>query len=165
MVCMRSIITGNAPKKEKVVYIVAARREAMQRIESVSELRRINPGVAEAELVTKSGSKRHFTRHVNPYLGEPGGFVEQTAIVGESAFVSQESTVEEGAVVTGNARILDSRVYGSALVEGNAIISDSEALDGVRIGGNSVIKRAFVSGDLSYYDAKIEDRRINDVAL
>ncbi len=163
---MRSItVKGDAEEDKKVYLVIARRREqAVQRVGSVLELRGIDVDISEAQVVDNQGKIRNFTRHVNQYMSEPGGFVEDTAFVKETAFVDRTSTVEEGGMVEGNASVLHSRVYGSAIVEGNAILSRSEAFDSVRIGGNTMITDSTVSGNLSYYNAKISGKAINTMA-
>jgi NDP-sugar pyrophosphorylase family protein len=144
---------GSGPKKEHSVTV-----------DSVAALPEINAMMNMVTVVGREGSERHFIRHKNQNL-VAGGFVESTATVDPKVFIDKSSTVEEEAIVTGDAKLINhSRVYGKATVKGRSTINNSEVFDEVVISGTSLVKNSSISGNYTYNNTKIENKVKSDRA-
>ena len=103
-----------------------------RQVRSVSEIARIDTSIMFVT-VSENGTQRHFERHINKYADTIGGFVEKTAHADDSAYIDKWSTVENNALVSGNAKVICSRIRGATEIEGNVEIYVSEIRDSARI--------------------------------
>jgi carbonic anhydrase/acetyltransferase-like protein (isoleucine patch superfamily) len=105
-----------------------------RQVNSVSEISRIDTSTMFVT-VSENGTQRHFERHINKYADVVGGFVEKTAHVDDSAYLDRWSTVEDNALVSGDVKVICSRIRGAAEIEGCVEIYVSEIRDGAKIYG------------------------------
>ena len=110
------------------------RNSSSRQVRSVSEIARIDTSVMFVT-VSENGAQRHFERHINKYADTVGGFVEKTAHADDSVYIDKWSTVEDNALISGNARVICSRIRGAAEIEGSVEIYVSEIRDSAKIYG------------------------------
>ena len=125
---------------------VLRNNSSSRQVRSVSEIARIDTSIMFVT-VSENGTDRHFERHINKYADTIGGFVEKTAHADDSAYIDKWSTVEDNALVSGNTKIVRSRIRGAAEIEGNVEIYVSEIRDSARIyeGHESTSNRITIS--------------------
>ncbi len=112
--------------------IIAIPRSSSVRLNSTSELSRLDTNIMFATILD-NGNKRQFERHINQSAGTIGGFVEKTAHADSSVYIDRWSTVEDMAIISGNAKIVCSRIHGAAEIEGSVQVYRSDIYGGAKV--------------------------------
>lgn len=122
-------------------------------VRNIDQLRELDKKINVA-IVEEGPRKRTFRRHANRD-GGAGGFVEDSAVVGEDVTIGPTAIVEDEPIVSGGVKILNNAtVSDHAVLRSKVIISGSAKVgDDAELYGNAqVYENAKVFGQCEVYD-------------